>query len=64
MGFDASQLETGRLYSRPRLAELWGYKGYQAFARGVFTPSGHNEIASSSRARSRSSMDYSDRITI
>jgi hypothetical protein len=26
-------------YSRRQLAEMWGYAGYRAFARGVFTPS-------------------------
>jgi hypothetical protein len=30
----------GNMYSRPELADLWGYKGYQALARGVVTPSG------------------------
>lgn len=44
MAFDASTLEVGRLYTRPQLAELWGYEGFQALARGVFTPSGQDNI--------------------
>ena len=44
MAFDASTLEIGELYTRPELAELWGYRGYQAFARGVFTPAGGGHI--------------------
>lgn len=31
-------LEIGRLYSRPQLAKLWGYRAYQAISRGVVTP--------------------------
>ena len=38
MAFDKTLLELGRLYTRPRLAELWGYDSYHAIARGVFTP--------------------------
>lgn len=38
MPFDPAPLELGRLYTRPHLARLWGYRGYQALARGVFTP--------------------------
>lgn len=38
MAFDPTVLELGRLYTRPKLADLWGYRGYQALARGVFTP--------------------------
>ena len=38
MPFDLTPLERGVLYTRPELATLWGYQGYQAFARGVFTP--------------------------
>jgi len=28
----------GNSYNRRQLSELWGYKGHQAFSRGVFTP--------------------------
>jgi putative restriction endonuclease len=44
MPFDLTPLEQGCLYTRPELAALWGYSGYQAFARGVFTPQGANTI--------------------
>jgi putative restriction endonuclease len=42
--FDPDLLELGRLYTRPQLAGLWGYRGYQALARGVFTPRGTRHI--------------------
>ncbi len=44
MKVDLSLLEIGDRYTRPQLAELWGYRGYQALAKGVVTPSGHNVI--------------------
>jgi len=44
MPFDLTPLERGCLYTRPELAALWGYAGYQAFARGVFTPQGARTI--------------------
>lgn len=31
-------------FSRPALAQLWGYSGYQALARGVVTPAGQRLI--------------------
>ena len=34
----------GEKYSRPELAEIWGYRAYQALARGVVTPKGSNFI--------------------
>jgi len=34
----------GEKYSRPQLAELWGYSGYQALARGVVTPRDDHRI--------------------
>ena len=34
------KLTVGAHYSRPKLADLWGYAGYQAQARGVVTPVG------------------------
>ena len=27
-------------YTRPQLAELWGFKGYEAISRGIVTPAG------------------------
>ena len=37
-------IHVGESYSRPRLADLWGYSGYQALARGVVTPRDSNRI--------------------
>jgi predicted restriction endonuclease len=33
------KLQIGQKYERPFLADLWGYKGFQAISRGVVTPS-------------------------
>jgi putative restriction endonuclease len=38
MAVDIRLLTLGDRYTRPELAELWGYRGYQALARGVVTP--------------------------
>jgi hypothetical protein len=38
------KLIPGGTYSRPQLAEMWGYSGYQALARGVVTPRDDNKI--------------------
>jgi putative restriction endonuclease len=40
MAFNPASLEVGRLYTRPELADLWGYRGFQAISRGVVTPRG------------------------
>ena len=42
VGFE--KLQVGQEYDRPFLADLWGYKGFQAISRGVITPSGKNFI--------------------
>ena len=39
-----SEIKIGQTYTRPKLAELWGYAGYQALARGVVTPKDDNKI--------------------
>ncbi len=44
MPFDPRTLQIGRLYTRPELARLWGYRGFQALARGVFTPKGGGHV--------------------
>jgi 5-methylcytosine-specific restriction protein A len=36
VGFD--QIRIGQLYTRPQLASLWGYVGYEAISRGAVTP--------------------------
>lgn len=38
------KLKIGEAYDRPYLADLWGYKGFQAISRGVVTPLGTNLI--------------------
>lgn len=38
------KIHVGQTYSRQTLAELWGYSGYQALARGVVTPRNGNKI--------------------
>lgn len=40
MAFSLAPLELGRLYTRPELADLWGYESFHAISRGVFTPQG------------------------
>jgi 5-methylcytosine-specific restriction protein A len=32
------KIQIGREYTRPELAELWGYSGFEAISRGVVTP--------------------------
>jgi putative restriction endonuclease len=44
VSFDPNILQIGNLYTRPQLAQLWGYKGYEALSRGVVTPAGHDDI--------------------
>ena len=38
------KLQIGHEYERPYLAELWGYKSFQAISMGVVTPAGENHI--------------------
>ncbi len=44
MSVDLRSLKIGKEYERPYLADLWGYRGYQAISKGVVTPSGSNLI--------------------
>lgn len=44
MAISFSSISVGETYSRPALASLWGYRGYQALARGVVTPRDDNKI--------------------
>lgn len=44
MPIDLARLEIGRRYTRPQLAERWGYASYRAIARGVVTPAEGNVI--------------------
>lgn len=44
MAVSFKRLKVRQEYERPLLAELWGYRGYQAISRGVVTPSDTNLI--------------------
>jgi hypothetical protein len=44
MSVSFNRIHRGRRYSRPGLAELWGYASYHALARGVVTPKSDNKI--------------------
>jgi hypothetical protein len=44
MSVTFEDIELGQRYSRPQLVRLWGYKGFQAIGRGVFTPAKSNKI--------------------
>lgn len=39
-----ANIEIGKKYDRPWLANKWGFRGYQAFSRGVFCPRGGGQI--------------------
>ena len=44
MAVTFESLVVGQSYDRPFLAELWGYRGFQAISRGVVTPANSNVI--------------------
>jgi uncharacterized protein DUF3427 len=44
MPISFAKIKVGSEYSRHELARLWGYKAYQALARGVVTPRSDNKI--------------------
>jgi putative restriction endonuclease len=57
------KLTLGATYSRPFLSRLWGYKGYQAIARGVVTPHGHKAILLFvTREKQSAAEPYDDRL--
>lgn len=57
-------LKVGQCYSRPELADLWDYKGYQAIARGVVTPAGtRNIIIFVTQEKQKSAQQYQDRLS-
>jgi putative restriction endonuclease len=41
---DFSEIQIGKKYSRPWLANRWGFASYRAFAKGVFCPRGGGQI--------------------
>lgn len=56
-------LKVGTKYSRKQLAQEWGYKSYQAIARGVVTPRGLNKIILFvTEDKQKGSKQYEDRI--
>ena len=44
MAISFERIQIGENYDRPYLAELWGYKSWQAIGRGIVTPSGEQAI--------------------
>jgi len=46
MGVSFTKIKIGEAYSRPQLAKLWGYSGFQAISRGVVTPQNDKTIRS------------------
>ena len=40
MPVDFANIKLKAEYTRPELAEIWGYKGYEAISRGIVTPAG------------------------
>jgi 5-methylcytosine-specific restriction protein A len=57
------RVEIGRDYTRPQLAELWGYKGYAALARGIVTPRGDScVILFITRHKQESLTQYTDQL--
>ncbi len=44
MAVSFDKLQVGSEYSRPYLARLWGYRTYNAIARGIITPKRSNKI--------------------
>ena len=64
MSVTFQDIRVGQPYSRPRLAELWGYSGYQALARGVVTPKDGNRIILFVTEKKQSFQEqYEDRLT-
>lgn len=58
------KLRVGHCYSRPELAELWGYAGYQAIARGVVTRADtRNIILFVTQEKQKSAEQYQDRLS-
>lgn len=56
-----ADIEIGKEYTRPELAEHWGYKSWEALARGVVTPAGTNLIVLFVTAeKQRSLQGYAD----
>lgn len=63
MSVTFTEIKVGLSYSRNELADLWGYSGYQALARGVVTPKEDNKIILFVTAKKQiSSEQYQDEL--
>lgn len=63
MSVSFSLINVGGEYSRKFLAEIWGYDGYQAIARGVVTPKNDNKIILFVTAEKQESLEqYKDKL--
>ncbi len=57
------RIAINKAYSRQELADLWGYRGWQAFSRGVFTPRNQSYILLFvTREKQSSAHPYVDRL--
>lgn len=55
------KLKINHSYTRKELAELWGYKDYNAIRRGIFTPAGsHLIILFITRDKDKEAVQYQD----
>ncbi len=44
MPISFDKIKPGTCCTRPLLADIWGFSGYQALAKGIITPKGDNKI--------------------
>jgi putative restriction endonuclease len=59
-----TNLQIGLKYTRPELANIWGYDGHNGFSLGVFTPKGRNLIILFvTRIKQKSLTQYQDSVT-
>lgn len=64
MPFDPQRLVLGHLYTRPKLAEMWGYAGHAAISKGVVTPRGGGYVVLFvTRQKQKSLPQYNDFIS-
>lgn len=61
---DFSNIQIGKKYDRPWLANEWGFRGYEAISRGVFCPRGGGQIVLFvTRIKQESLEQYNDYIS-
>ena len=64
MSVQFEKIVIGDTYSRPVLAQMWGYSGYQALARGVVTPKNDSKIILFvTREKQQSAEQYQDELS-